>query len=323
LLLIAGTFAGGAGDRGSADVLRALEDVNRALREGFEATHAAVRDSNMEKVSMSNATRDFTTALLEGLDLKWVQVAGNTENGENFSFSWQGGEEKCTRSAIVKLQGIMGKVLVSGDDRQVDFRDVRSRSLHTLRACGKESTGQTDVVITFKEHQHSDLAKFAFVIGIVELKTDKAELKGCQQLLELVAMSQMSQYGQGVALLGTDLNSKWEVLYFDNPDHITVQAFQFGSVAISFFREKLQSMPLRLENLKQASHVLPPVAEMGGLHIASGREQDLGGFDRPNEDVHDRLQGLKALERYFNENCNANVTLPLWAQSSDAFGIYS
>jgi len=304
-------------------VLRAVEDVNRALREGFEATQAVVLDSNIEKVSMSHATREFTTALLEGLDVKWVQIAGNTEKGKNFSFSWEGGEEHCTRRAIDKMRSLFCKFSVLGDDRQVDFRDVRSRNLHTLRACGKESTGQTDVAITLKELQHSDLAKFNFVIGIVELKTDKAELKGCQQLLELVAMSQMSQYGQGVALLGTDLNKKWEVLYFDKPDHITVQAFRFGSVAIMFFREKLKYVSVRMENLRKARHVLPPVAEMGVLHIASGEEQDLGGFDRPNEDVHDRLQGLKALERYFNENCNANVTLPLWAQSSDAFGIYS
>jgi hypothetical protein len=47
------------------------------------------------------------------------------------------------------------------------------------------------------------------------------------------------------------------------------------------------------------------------------------GFEQDNKDGHDRLQDLKALERHFNENYNANVTLPMWAQSSDALGIYS
>jgi len=268
---------------------------------------------------MSDATGDFTKSLLHDLGVKWDQVTSNTDAGTNCTFKWTDGEEKCTVQAIEALENHVGQINVQGDTRKVEFVDVRKRNLVTLRAGCNECPGQTDVVIRFDELQHSDLAEFAFVIGMVELKTDKAKLKSCQQLLELVAMSHMSQHGQGVVLLGTDLNAKWEVLFFDNPDHITVQAFKFGSVALKFFQEKLQSVHARVDELK----LLSAESGMGRLHLSPEREQDLEGFDPTDEGTQVRLQKLKALERHFNENYNANVAIPFWAQSSDASGIYS
>jgi len=275
---------------------------------------------NTEKKSMSSANCEFATPLLHGLGITWMRAPGNVETGKkNSSFSWDGGEEERTENAISTLATCIGSVVVDQDSRKIEFQDVGNKNLLKLKACRKESSGQSDVAIRFKDLQHDDQADFAFVIGIVEFKTDKAPLKFFQQLLELVAMSRISEYGQGLALLGTDLNTKWEVVFFDKRDHITVQAFEFGTVAIKFFREKLQSVHARVEDLSRLS----PVAEMAGLHLSTGQEQDLRGFDQPNDDVQDTLQDLKALARHFNENYNANVTLPLWVQSPDAFGIYS
>jgi len=313
-----------------ADVLEAIEALRLEAREarlearedargGFQAIQSAVRDLDTQKVSMSNASGQFAAELLADLGLKWDIVACNVQDGENSSFSWDGGEEACTPRAITQIETAMRELAVDGDKREIEFRDVRKNDLLTLKVGRKVSPGQTDVTIGLKEPRHSDGAEFAFVIGMVELKTDKANLKSFQQLLELVAMSRVSQFRQGVALLGTDLNTKWEVLFFDKRDHITVQPFQFGTVAIQFFQEKLQCVNTRVEDLKRLS----AVSEIGDLHLSAEGEQDLRGFGGHNYSVEDRVQDLKALERHFNENYNANVTLPFWALSSDASGIYS
>ena len=213
----------------------------------------------------------------------------------------------------------MGFVDVDNDMRKVEFVDVHKKRFVPLKACGKKSGGQTDAVIRFSALQHDDTSHFAWVIGGVELKINTAPLRLFQLLLELVAISSVSSFEQGVVLLGTDLNTKWEVLFFDATDHITIQAFRFGSVALAFVKEKLKSVHAQVTHLQ----TLPQIQEGVQLEEPMGLHQDLRGFGSCAKSEHDRLQDLHNFAQFLNRRFDANVTLPLWAQCHDVRGIFS
>jgi hypothetical protein len=282
-----------------------------------------LEDDHTEKKPMSEATQTFSTELLNGLGLGWTIADSNQTHGQNYLFSWQGGEVKRTRQAIRKLQELLGDFSVTADERALQFVDVHSSSLVPLKANGKEANGQTDAVIRFSETLVDDQAHFAFVIGMVEFKTTQSDLKLYQQLLELVAMSRVSKYGQGVVLLGTDLNAKWQVCFFDMSNHITCQTFKHGSVALSFFRDKMCSVHQRAHNVLQ----LLSIPEGSLLHQAQEHDQNLSGFDTDTNSRVEAAQDLQLMVRIFQQHFGTEVVVPPWAYSPDvshpSAGMYS
>jgi len=272
-----------------------------------------------EKRSMSKANKEFSTSLLQGLGISWARTPGNKDAGTQLQFSWDGGEEVCTPKAVTKLKDELCLDNIQGDTRSVEVVDVHKVPLCPLRACGKEAPGQTDIAIRFQDLQHDDQAALAFVIGMVELKTTMYQLNFFQQLLELVAMSRMSNYGQSVVLLGTDLNTKWEVLCFDTPNHVVCQQFSFGSVALAFFKEKLLSVHSR----KQALQPLASIADGHQSSLALDAEQDLSEFGIALDTYSDRVHSVQEFARHLTSCFGAKVTIPACVQRPDLSGMYS
>lgn len=299
------------------------EEAREEQRKRDEKIFTILQSSQTEVMSMSDATNNFASPLLAGLGITWSRADGNTEFGQNFNFSWDGGEVARTGEAIKKLKTLFGEISVENDIRQLEFFDAHTRYLVPLTACHKKARGKTDAVIRFKEILVDDQAAFAYVISVTEFKTMTADLQLFQELLELVAMSRMSKYGQAVVLLGTDLNSKWQVCYFDRLDHITCQSFQYGSVALDFVKKMLHSVHQRTANLLP----LPSIPEvLHENHIATS-DQDLGGFRVQFNTTSDLVQDLQQLARHFKERFDADVNVPAWVYSSDlptsCYGIYT
>jgi hypothetical protein len=206
-------------------------------------------------------------------------------------------------------------VHVDDDDRPLEVVDMHTKSLPALKSCGKEARGKTDAVVRFEEILVDDAADFAFGVGLVEFKTDKAPLQVYQLLLEHVSLSRVSKYGESVVLLGTDLNAKWQVCYFDKLHHITCQSFQYGSVALEFFKTLLGSVHQRANNLRPMSSIREAALDLN----AAAREQALDGFEVDFNESVDRVHDLQQLARFFKERYDADVTVPFWACS----GMYS
>jgi len=284
-------------------------------RKRDERVLTSLEDSHTTIKSMSKATENFTTPLLNGLGITWSRADGNKEPGQNYTFDWSSGEDARTEAATAYLKQLLGNLPVDNDLRPLELVDVHTKSLPSLKSCGKKAKGKTDAVVRFEEILVDDGAEFAFGVGLVEFKTIKAPFKACQLLLEEVCLSRVSKYGESVVLLGTDLNSKWQVCYFDKLHHITCQSFKFGSVALEFFKTMLRSVHQRANSLCLMASIQE--ARLG-LHAVES-DQALDGFEGVSNEIVDRVQDLQQLARYFKEQLNADVTVPAWACS----GMYS
>jgi len=301
--------------RNVTDLVQALRDLTLEQRE----LRSAIEDDKTEKQSMSKVSKTFCEPLLQGLGVSWSRASGNVDEGQNSTFSWSGGEEVCTIKAMEQLCELLDFGNVPSDTRKVEFVDARKTPLQPLKASHKECNGQTDIAIRFEDLQHDDEATFAFVIGLVELKTDKCKLNFYQLVLELIAMSRMSEFGQCIALLGTDLNEKWEVLYFDKANHIICQPFLHQTQAIPFFKEKLVSIHRRVAEFVP----LASIAEEHWLSESINNDQDLRSFGLPRGTQGDTAQFVQDVARWLNVKFNAQVSPPVWSQRIVVPGMYS
>jgi hypothetical protein len=278
-----------------------------------------LEESATEKKSMSKANLEFTQPLLQALGFSWTCQPTSRKAGKNFIFDWAGGEEARTDAALQYFTELLGvsKFKVKTDTRSVEILKVNHNDLILLKGGSKEAKGKTDLIIRFNEPIHNDYAKFGFSIGSVELKTDKCLLNFFQLLLESVAMSYMSEYKQGIVLLGTDLNDKWEIMYFDKPNHISHEAFEYGTVAMARLKELLQTLHKRLADLDALSSISQTQLQLGRVRT----EQDLEGFDL-RQAMTDKQQAVQDFALFLREKYNANVTLPIWARSAEDTGMY-
>jgi hypothetical protein len=283
-------------------------------RKRDEKLFSYLEESKTECKNMSKASEHFTSSLLRGLGISWEHAPSNDMQGVECTFSWEKGEEKETGKAIEYLKELLQEVEVTvkgGATMGVEILDVHSLLLNPIKGNHKEAAGKTDALIRVCQPIMDDTARFAWALCIVEFKTDKEQLKFPQQLLELVSVSNMSDYRQGTVLLGTDLNKKWEIMHFEKPNHIVCQVYKFGSVAISELRKLLMTASVRLEENKgvnlpyvQSSQLLPVVHQ--------GEEQDLVGFDIAHDPQADARQFLQDFARQLNYVFNQEVILPSW-----------
>jgi hypothetical protein len=295
-------------------------DLEAGIVDKLDRVLALLESSQSESQSMSKATADFSTGLLQGLGITWSRKTDNKESGEIFEFDWGGGEEANTFDAgerLMKLLNICG----------FEFLDVRKFPLSILKAGNKSSSGQADGIIRpLDTLDFDDRSKFGFGIGIIEFKTKTKPLNFYQQLLELVSFSRMSGYEQAVVLLGTDLSTKWQVMYFQSRNIIACQSFKHGSVALPFFKDLLAAVDARATTLKP----VPSVAEagQGSRDESLDSAQDLTGFLAAHASSvkfgADDIQFLQNFANYLNYNMGADVNLPAWVKLPDsAAGMFS
>lgn len=107
--------------------------------------------------------------------------------------------------------------VVSGES--LGLYDVRNRSLLELKAGKRKTNGFADLGLGSEESMkyavtHARDLVLSYTDALVELKTEKEDLKLGQLLLQLVSLAFISGRGQGVVVLGTDCVNKWQLLHF-------------------------------------------------------------------------------------------------------------
>ena len=228
-------------------------------------------------------------------------------------------------SAVARLKELLVGLKIDSDERELEYLNFRKYSLTTLTAAGKKATGCTDGLIRLVDLMHSNTDHhFAFAVGEAEFKTNKSRIKLYQNLLELTSLSISSEFGQAVVLIATDLNKKWQLMFFDKPNHITIQNFLFGSVAISTFKGLLQTVKGRKAKLDLDSlpSIVPALPFAAGSARDEPGEQDLAAFGIASSSRADQLQSSQDMVNFLNLRYDANVTLPLSA-SSPGWNLYS
>jgi hypothetical protein len=90
---------------------------------------------------------------------------------------------------------------------------------------------------------------YLFAKGLIELKTYEYPLQTGQNMLELMVHSTASSFKEGVALLATDCNAKWNFFYFS--DTVTGQRkiYTHGRKAWEDFMQLIRTTEARAQTL--------------------------------------------------------------------------
>ena len=160
----------------------------------------------------------------------------------------------------------------------------------------------------------------SYMDALVELKPAKSDLKLGQLLLQLVSLSEVSENGQGVLVLGTDCATKWRLLHFSGYNKIMVQPYKDGKKCIADFKTLKEKCTTR----KEAN--VPP-EKLPIIHEDTGVENDIEmaefGMEETTKDTaiarETKLRKLaSALECCYGET----LEVPAWAKASESCHSY-
>jgi hypothetical protein len=248
-------------------MLEQIEQIKKKL-DGMASVH----------IPMSQASLDVASSILDGLQIKRVvlEVDSGTGPGESQmeQYQWGKEEEKQGYQGCKQiLEAEMLPLCIGDDQNALGIYDVRNYSLPEVKAGNYKSTGKSDLAVGPKESMdyalvHAKCLVLSYTVALIELKTDKAELKPGQLLLQLVSLAMISGRGQGVVVLGTDCVNTWQLMHFTEHNTIVQQAYMHGKKCIANFKT------LILESSARKAKNVPP------LKLASGHEDDfnLEGF---------------------------------------------
>jgi hypothetical protein len=288
-----------------------VEEMQKGMKIQEEQIVKKIVDAtNSERKSMSKATDIFVQGLLGGYGIDFSEQANREpRQGRAIKFSWTGGEERRSKEAFKKVRKIL-----QWNTPYVELIDARKRDL-CLHIPGKVSKGQLDGLFT----ETQALSFFGLAHGGLELKTNSANFNVLQMILETIALSMVSTYRQGVAVLGTDLNHRWATFYFDRPNHVLATSYSCGNRALHAFKDLLNNCNQRHESIEverlheqrerlQLSHAqrldqIPEVSPLTALSFdssdSSSSEQDLSGTAIPPGEA-ENLEQFQLLQAYAN-----------------------
>lgn len=295
-----------------SETLQNLAITQKEMREDQKDIIKYLQEARTECRSMSDVTQMFASKLLESLGLSWSYAPFDETEGVSHEFSWAGGEEQNTVKAVSCLRKLLKGLKVSvqgGWQIPVEIQDVHSLLLVPVKGDHKQATGKTDALIRVCQPEMDDNAKFAWALCAVEFKTDKVKLDFYQQLLELVSITYMSDYRQGAVLLGTDLNKKWQIMYFDRPNHVVCQTYKYGSVAIKELKHFLTSASERLADLSTYKLSCAQPSQLLAVH--EEEEQNLDGYHSEHDHHADAVQAIQNLTRKLQDLFNVRLCAPL------------
>jgi hypothetical protein len=277
-------------------------------------------------VPMSEATSHFASLLLEYLKVKITVLPPNTDPGEGKvrTYPWGENEHELDGQPGCKLilEEEILPLFVNG--QECALYDVRSQSLR-LKAGKWKSNGFSDLAVGprismgFAETKAKDLV-LSYTDALVELKQAKSNLKPGQLLLQLVSLSEVSETGQGVLVLGTDCATKWRLLHFSDYNRIMVQPYDHGKKCIADFKTLMEKCTTR----KEAN--VPP-EKLAIIHENAGVENEIEmaefGIEETTKDRaiarETKLRKLaSALECYYGET----LEVPAWAKASESCRSY-
>ena len=259
----------------------------------------AIEEQHTEKAVFSKVSKLFGKAMLTSLGITkshLVDARQSDRDAEMLPFCWYDGlkedEDIRTPEACLFLATLLN--LEELDGNRVVVEDVHRCSLYKLLGQKEDGThleasGQTDLAISiWSPHRFADNC-LSFTCAIVELKTTAAPLTEIQLSFELLSASQMSTYGRGVAILGTDLNKKWTTGHFSYLNTIDFRSYASKTIAVEEFKTLIKSCPARQEELQPRRRRLSVVPEDGtdgeGEEPGGGRGTDSRNLERRSDDL--------------------------------------
>jgi hypothetical protein len=317
------------------------EEAQKKLDEMLQLQHEASSVS----FEFSDATKGnkYGPSLFDSIGVKVETVSRADDTAAGFegdlsTFDWSRGEETCTDDAVKRLHQLLdavgglshGCADWIGAGQTAEFSNVCKFKLPPIRGDRLVASGSTDAIIELQPVGASD-ARFRFTAGFVEFKTDKANLKPFQNNLELLSGARASLgFEQGVALLATDLVSKFDVLHFSSRNKIMVESFARGPPALkryycavslvslqSLIRvctclHRFRELLLCTLKRKRANDVLTSIPEHPHALGILDDEQNLTGFEG-QVDVHcpmDGLRRVRLIADQFRDYYGADVEVP-------------
>ena len=222
-----------------------------------------------------------------------------SQSGEEWNKSEYGG----TPGALAWL-----KEHLLGSNSKYDVKIVTGSSLPKVKGNRKSATGKADIAIgDANDIKYGDT--YAYVQGLIELKTDKYPLKTGQNLLELLSLSTASSFKKAVVLLATNCTDRWEVFHFSTPATIRHQVYKHGRKAWEDFMGLLHSISERNYPEKLWIAALPEM-----------NEQDLEGFEvSDKERKRAKAEQDEAMLEHFADRLGdiygERPTVPSWARA--------
>ena len=256
----------------TTSLLAELKLGNEKIVEGNEKIVTMLKEAQSEERGMSSANADFATTLLRGLGytvaeerLSEPTVDAAEDEATPFTpFSWGGGEDARTPAALERVKLLLGAEWVK--EQKLELVDVRKKKLARLAAAGKRSSGESDLALRDAQPFEFGDNPFATTRGLIELKTDEAEVRQSQLLLQAAALARNCTFGTTVCVLGTDLISKWAIVSFKDKRTLRVSRFADATSAVDAYKAlvlKCMAMPISIGPL-------PSISESGGGSTSGG-----------------------------------------------------
>ena len=272
-------------------------------------------DNRTKHKPMSEASMTFAEAILDGFGFRYsvdpiVKEPGSTADPPAYSWKvvdkdavvWKKGEHSGTAGARD-----WAHTHLLGGDETFGLKVVSGALLPMVKANRRSASGKGDMAIGNAEDMKLG-EEYLFANGLIELKTDEYPLKTGQNLLELLALSKISRFGTGVALLATDCNTKWETFHFSGSRAIRRKIYKHGRKAWEDFMHLLKSPENRL------------FAEKTALEAFDEDDQNLDGFDLNNHDkkkfkAAEDHAVLERLADRLSDIYGERPIIPLWAHA--------
>ena len=236
--------------------------VKEAVKEAFE-------DEKTETAIMSKAKQDFTDNLLTELGYA-ISMKPRSEKGtvQQHEFHWEPSEEERTPAAGERLTALMKPQDMK---KPLEIVPVTGFKLREVKKGKRKAIGETDLRLAVQGWTPPTSNVFSEARGLVELKVETNPFSESQLHLELVSVSMMSVYGEGVALLATDCLLRWGIWSFESKHSIRGVWYRDSTEALKDFKEMMETVEERRDLLQ-----LPTMKEGGGAGGGSGS-------DKPND----------------------------------------
>ena len=306
--------------------------VKEAVKEAFE-------DEKTETAIMSKAKQDFTDNLLTELGYA-ISMKPRSEKGtvQQHEFHWEPSEEERTPAAGERLTALMKPQDMK---KPLEIVPVTGFKLREVKKGKRKAIGETDLRLAVQGWTPPTSNVFSEARGLVELKVETNPFSESQLHLELVSVSMMSVYGEGVALLATDCLLRWGIWSFESKHSIRGVWYRDSTEALKDFKEMMETVEERRDLLQ-----LPTIKEGGGAGGGSGSdkpndgkpsgpkpkqggspneavavryEQDLTGFEEEigtsELEAFKREQFLTAFATALRHEIGEECSVPAWARA--------
>jgi len=297
------------------------------IEQKLDGMNTKLDDMNTIDVPMSEATMDFTTSLLEVLNIRYNIHKVNTGVVEGQMQTYQWGEKEHEQEGQPACQNILENEILplEIDDFLYGIYDIRGRKLPELQGGKRKSNGFSDMAVGPKTSMDyaATFAKdlvLSYAVAFVELKTARADLKQGQLLLQLIALSMISNMGQGAVVLGTDCTTKWRLLHFSSYNNIVVQPYSNGKNCLADFKKLIAKGAARMQQNtapKKLTRLAEGSDEDGFIDMA-----DFGLPENSRDAAISRENKIRKLAGALGSLFGENLEVPYWAKASETCPSY-